>query len=94
MPERAPEGGACPEQESGAAETALAAERVKSAQPAQRCEGLVATQTHFAQCPFAGRLRPQLGHRDDVFHRIALFRRLTCSMNIPATSDDAMLTAS
>jgi len=49
---------------------------------------------HLAQCPFAGRLRPQLGHREDVFHRIALFRRLTCSMNIPATSDDAMLRAS
>jgi len=48
----------------------------------------------LAQCPFAGRLRPQLGHRDEVFHRIALFRRLTCSMNIPATSDDAILTAS
>jgi hypothetical protein len=48
----------------------------------------------LSHCPFGRRLRPQLGQRVEVFHRIAFFRRLTCSMNIPAKSDDAMLMAS
>ena len=48
----------------------------------------------LSQLVLTRRERPQLGHRDETFQRIPFFRRLSCSITIPARSEDAMLTAS
>ena len=55
---------------------------------------LARRQAQLSQRLCRRRERPQLGHRDGTFQRIPFFFRLSCSITIPAKSDDAMLTTS